>query len=77
MSDISISEKGGALIFTIIGVIVAAAAIGLLLAFPIKWTWNATFPQLFGLAKISWGQAWCLHFLAGCFIKSSLTKSET
>lgn len=46
------------------------AGIGLVLAFPLKWTWNATMPYVFELPAITWGKAWCLHFLAGGIIKS-------
>ena len=58
-------------LFAVIGVIISIAGIGLLLAFPIKWTWNATMPYLFAFPTISWGKAWCIHFLAGCLIKST------
>ena len=60
----------------VFGVIVVVAGLGLLLAFPIKWTWNATMPYLFGLSTLTWGKAWCLHFLTGCLIKSSNIKLE-
>ena len=66
-------EKVLTTIFAIIGVIVFAAGLGLLLAFPIKWCWNYVMPTIFGLKAISWGQAWCLNFLAGCLVKSSQT----
>ncbi len=64
-------EAGTTAIFTVIGVIVTLAAMGLLLAFPIKWTWNSTIPYLFALPTITWGKAWCLHFICGCPLKSS------
>lgn len=57
----------------VIGVLLSLAGLGLLLALPIKWTWNVTMPYLFGLPILTWGKAWCIHFLAGCLIKSSLT----
>jgi len=50
--------------------IAAIASIGLLMAWPIKWTWNFTMPYIFGLPAITWGKAWCLHFLSKCLIKS-------
>lgn len=53
-----------------LGFILVVAGIGLLLAFPIKWTWNATVPYLFALPTITWGKAWCLNFLCGCLIKT-------
>ena len=63
-------------VFAVIGVTAALATIGLLLAWPIKWTWNATMPYLFGWPVITWGKAWCLHFLAGCLIKSTQTNTK-
>lgn len=64
----------------VIGVVAILAGLGLLLAFPIKWTWNATMPYLFSLPTITWGKAWCLNFLCGCLLKkasSSNIKSES
>lgn len=63
-------------ILTFIVIIVVLAGIGLLLAFPIKWCWNATMPYLFDLKQISWGQAWCLNFLAGSLIKATQTNNS-
>ena len=63
-------------VFAVIGMIGIIAGLGLLLAFPIKWCWNYTMPMLFGLNVITWGQAWCLHFLAGCLIKASQTNTN-
>jgi hypothetical protein len=62
--------------FTVVGVISLTAGVGLLLAFPIKWTWNVTMPYLFSLPTITWGKAWCLNFLAGCLIKLSNIKTK-
>ena len=41
----------------LIGIIVLIGGLGLLLAFPIKWTWNYVMPYLFDLRTITWGQA--------------------
>lgn len=57
-----------------IGVIVGVAVFGLLFAFPIKWCWNCVMPYLFNLKEITLGHAWCLSFLSGCLIKSTLYK---
>lgn len=65
------------ILILIIGVLIVSAAIGLLLAFPIMWCWNYTLPVLFGIKTITWGQAWCLNFLASSFIKSSLINSKS
>ena len=54
----------------IVGILALLMGIGLLMAFPIKWTWNATMPYLFGLQTLTWGKAWCLAFLSSCLIRS-------
>lgn len=68
--DDNVLVKIAAGVIIAIGVIGLIASIGLLLAFPIKWTWNATMPHLFALPTITWGKAWCLNFLCGCLIQS-------
>lgn len=68
--------KGLAALFMLLGVLAFLGSFGLLLAFPIKWCWNYTMPYLFSLKTITWGQAWCLSFLASMLIKSSLTTSS-
>jgi len=64
--------------YVVLGVtaIAVIAALGLLWAFPIKWTWNATIPPIFALPTITWGKAWCLNFLCGCLIKASQTNNN-
>jgi len=64
-------------IITFGGVIFMLAGLGLLMAFPIMWTWDATMPHIFGLPTITWGQAWCLNFLCGYLIKSSTTINKS
>ena len=64
-------DKIATALFAIIGIIVFTAGIGLLLAFPIKWCWNYTMPYLFEWKTITWGQAWCLYFIAQCLNKST------
>ena len=63
-------------VFGMLGILAMVAVIGLLLAFPIKWCWNYTMPFLFDLKAITWGQAWCLNFLAGCLIRSTQTNTN-
>lgn len=64
-------EKIVTVILMLVCIICVAAGTGLLLAFPVKWCWNYVMPTLFGLKMITWGQAWCLHFLAVCFLKAT------
>ena len=61
-------------IFGVVGVLVLVIALGLVMAFPVKWCWNVTMPYIFSLPAISWGQAWCLSFLATVFFKPIPTK---
>lgn len=74
MNEIVEKVMVGILVTT--GLIVVIAGVGLLLAFPIKWTWNVTMPYLFSLPTVTWGKAWCLNFLCGCLIKASHHSSK-
>jgi len=47
-------------------------AIGLLIAFPVKWCWNYAVAPTFALPAITWGKAWCLIFLSQVLIKTRL-----
>lgn len=57
--------------------IIFYAIIGLLLAFPVKWCWNYVMPYVFNLPLITWGHAWCLNFLSGMLIQSSLSHASS
>lgn len=37
--------------------------VGLIMAFPLAWAWNAFMPYMFGLKILTWGKAWFLYFL--------------
>jgi hypothetical protein len=71
-------EKFMYALIMVVGMVCVAAGIGLLLAFPVMWCWNYAVVAVWGLPTITWGQAWCLNFLAHVLIKSStgLTKSN-
>ena len=45
--------------------------VGLLIAFPIVWIWNAVVVAIFGLPAISWGQALGLYVLSGLLFKNT------
>lgn len=45
--------------------------ITILLAYPTKWLWNATMPELFGLKEIGVWMAWKLSFLCYILFKAS------
>lgn len=63
-------------ILVIIGGLAVVAVVSLLLAFPVKWTWNYVMPYLFNLKALTWSQAWCLMFLSGVLLKTSATSSS-
>jgi hypothetical protein len=63
-------------VLAVVGLFVLLAVIGLLVAFPIMWCWNYAMVTLFHLPVITWGQAWCLNFLAGCLLKSTQTNNN-
>ncbi len=49
--------------------------VSILLAYPVKWTWNYCMPHIFGMPEISVLQAWCLQFLVSLFkIRSEVKK---
>jgi len=50
-------------------VMLLVSSFGLLLAFPIKWTWNLAVTYILGLPSITWGKSWCLWFLSCSLIK--------
>jgi hypothetical protein len=51
--------------------IAVIALIAMVSAFPVKWCWNATMPELFHLPEIGAVKAFCLCWLAGAFIKAA------
>ena len=43
----------------VIGIVVMLFLFSLLLAYPVMWTWNYTFPDVFGLPEINvWQALW-------------------
>jgi hypothetical protein len=70
MTDIIVGVVGAVM------VVIFLAMFGIILAFPIMWCWNYTMPAIFHLPTITWGQAWCIDFLAGCLIKSTQTNNN-
>lgn len=62
--------KFAAIFFGIIGALAIVFVLSLLLAFPVKWLWNSTFPELFGLKEIGVWMAWKISLLCGILFKS-------
>jgi len=52
-------------------VIIWLILVGLLCAWPLQLLWNWLMTDLFGLARISFWQAWGLFILSGLLFKSS------
>ena len=71
-----VAELVGITLLGLLACLVMAAGAGLILAFPVKLTWNAIMPYLFSLPTITWGKAWCLIFLSHCLIKSSIISKK-
>lgn len=51
--------------------LIVIAVVAIFIAFPIMWCWNYTVVLIWKLSPITWGQAWCIYFLANCLIKAS------
>lgn len=62
-------------LFATIGLLVVIA---LIVALPVMLLWNWLMPTLFGLMKISFGQAVGLNLLCGCLFRTnvSINKGE-
>ena len=57
-------------VFVVIFIVLLVAVISLLWAYPVMWCWNFVMPS-FGLPLLTWGKAWCLHFLTGTLLKTA------
>jgi hypothetical protein len=63
-------KTAAVIVSAILGVIAVAFALSILLAFPVKWLWNATLPELFGFKEIGVWMAWKITFLCSILFKS-------
>ena len=45
-----------------------------LLALPVMWAWNASLPKLFGLAKLSYWNAYCINLLSALLFRGNSVK---
>ena len=54
----------------ILAVLLVAFIVDLIFAAPLMWLWNALMPEIFGLVKISFWQAFGLEVLAGILFGS-------
>jgi hypothetical protein len=61
---------------TILGFIALVVILGLVLALPVMWLWNACLiPAVSGLHEITWLQAWGLMVLFSILFKDSSSSS--
>lgn len=61
----------------ILGGIALVAGLSFFFALPFKWCWNYAVTAIFELPRITWGQAWCLLFVASSLFKSTTISSST
>ncbi len=64
-------DKLSAAIGVIVTLIAVIFGLSLILAFPVKWLWNSTMPELFSLSPIDWWMAWKLSLLCSFLFKST------
>ena len=50
-----------------------AFLVSLLMALPVMWIWNSTFPDLFRFPEISWWTAWKISVLCSFLFKTSIS----
>ena len=71
----------GKAILLMVGVLVAALVIApllcLLYAIPVYYIWNLTIPAVFGLAKVTYWQAYGLTLLGFLFFNHSSSSSSS
>lgn len=64
-------------ISAILAIIALAFGFSILMAFPVKWLWNATAPELFGFKEIGVWMAWKVTFLCSLLFKGSSVSSSS
>jgi hypothetical protein len=70
-------DKVVGVVFVIIGILAVIFLISLLFAYPVKWLWNSTMPELFGLKEIGLWMAWKLSLLCAFLFKSFNTSFKS
>ena len=56
--------------------VVVIFGLSILLAFPVKWLWNSTLPELFALKEIGVWMAWKIVFLTSSLFKGFSVSSK-
>ena len=70
-------EKAFAFTVVFLGVIALSVAMGLFLALPVMWIWNAIIPDLFHGPVIAYWQAYGIYLLCAILFKSGSTSSSS
>ena len=60
----------------IIGLILTAFTFSILLAYPVKWLWNSTLPELFAFKVIDVWMAWKISFLSALLFKGNSVNTD-
>ena len=53
----------------LITIIAVLFGVTILLAYPVKWLWNASMPEMFGMKEIGIWMAWKIAMLAGILVR--------
>lgn len=53
----------------VLGILLIAFGLSILLAYPVKWLWNSTLPELFGFKEIGVWMAWKISILSALLVK--------
>jgi hypothetical protein len=59
----------GKFFLALFGIVAVAFGVSILFAYPIKWLWNASMPEMFGLKEIGVWMAWKLAMLSGILVR--------
>ena len=60
-------------ITAIVLIVLVISAASLILAFPVKWCWNAVIPDVFRLPEIGYWEAFCLVYPPICATRANLS----
>lgn len=62
----------GKLLGAAIVVLGTVILLSFVLCLPVMWIWNWIMPELFGLATVTWTQAWGLNLLCGLLFRAKV-----
>ena len=59
----------GKFFLALLGIIAVAFGVSIMFAYPVKWLWNSTLPEMFGMKEIGIWMAWKIAMLAGILFR--------